>query len=79
MSYQIKNKYMKTSELIKEIERLPIRKRIYVIERTIHNIGKQEDLNMMTKAANTLLNDYKLDNELTAFATLDFEAFYEAR
>jgi len=70
---------MKTSEIIKEIERLPIRKRIYVIEKTIHNIGKQEDKDLLTKAANALYTDYKTDKELTAFTNLDFEEFYEAR
>lgn len=70
---------MKTSEIIKEIERLPIRKRMYVIEKAIHTIGKQEDESQMTKASNALVVDYKSDKELTAFTELDFEAFYEAR
>ena len=70
---------MKTSELIKEIERLPIRKRIYVIQRTIHTIAKQEDTTVMTNAVSALLEDYKSDKELTAFTKLDFETFYEAR
>jgi len=70
---------MKTSEIIKEIERLPIRKRMYVIEKIIHSIGKQEDKNLMTKAARVLSVDYNNDKELTAFTTLDYETFYEAR
>ncbi len=67
---------MKTSELIKEIERLPIRKRIYVIQRTIHSIAKQEDTSTMTNAVSALLEDYITDKELTAFTKLDFESFY---
>jgi hypothetical protein len=70
---------MKTSEIIKEIERLPIRKRIYVIEKTIHAIGKHEDNNLLSKAANALYADYSSDKELTAFTNLDFETFYETR
>ena len=70
---------MKASEIIKEIERLPIRKQMYVIEKIIHTIGKQEDKNMMTKAAKALYADYNTDKELTAFTELDFEGFYEAR
>jgi hypothetical protein len=70
---------MKTSELIKEIERLPVQKRILVIEKTIHTLRKQEDNNQMVKAANLLLSDYKTDSELTALTKLDFEDFYEAR
>ena len=69
---------MKASEIIKEIERLPIRERIYVIEKTIHTIGRQEDKDTMTKAAKALYADYNTDKELTAFTDLDFERFYEA-
>ena len=70
---------MRTIELIKEIQRLPMQKRIYVIERSIHSIRKQEDFSQMSKAANALLLDYKLDKELTAFTNLDYDNFYEAR
>lgn len=79
MFYQVKNKKMKTSELIREIERLPIRKRIYVIQRTIHTIAQQEDASLMSNAVSALLEDYKTDKELTAFTKLDFDSFYEAR
>lgn len=63
---------MRTLELIKEIKRLPVEKRIYVLEKTIHSIRKQEDTNQMSQAANLLLIDYKTDRELTAFANLDY-------
>ncbi len=58
---------MRTNEIIREIRRLPISKRIYVIEKTIHSIRTQEDKNVMREAADALFNDYKTDNELTAF------------
>lgn len=70
---------MRTLEIIKEIRRLPVEKRIYVIEKTIHSIRKQEETNQLGKAAEILLMDYKSDKELTAFANLDFEEFYEAK
>jgi len=70
---------MKTTEIIKEIQRLPIQKRIYVIEKAIRSIRKQEDSNQMKKAADTIYADYKSDKELTAFTDLDFEDFYETR
>jgi len=70
---------MRTLEIIKEIERLPMQKQIYVIEKTIHLIRKQEDINQMSKASNLLLSDYKSDRELTAFTNLDCDDFYEAR
>jgi hypothetical protein len=70
---------MRTKEIIKEIERLPIEKRILVIEKAIHSIRLKEDKNNMKKAASTLSHDYRTDKELTAFSDLDFENFYEAR
>lgn len=70
---------MRTNEIIKEIQRLPVQKRIYVIEKAIHSIRKQEDKNELKKAADKLLIDYESDKELTAFTNIDFEDFYEAR
>ncbi len=70
---------MRTNDLIREIQRLPISKRIYVVEKTIHLIRTQEDNNIMKKAADTLFSDYKTDKELTAFSNLDFEDFYETK
>jgi hypothetical protein len=70
---------MRTNDLIKEIQRLPIQKRIYVIEKTIHSIRKQEDTNQMKKAVDTLYADYASDKDLTAFTNLDFDDFYETR
>ena len=70
---------MRTNEIIKEIQRLPVHKRIYVIEKTIHSIRKQEDKNELKKAADNLLIDYESDKELTAFTNIDFEDIYEAR
>jgi hypothetical protein len=70
---------IRVMELIKEIQRLPIQKRIYVIEKTIRPIRNQEDTNQMSKAANELLPDYQSDKELTVFTNFDYPDFYEAR
>lgn len=70
---------MNTTELIKEIERLPVQKQIFVIEKTLHSIRQREDINQMNKAADMLLSDYKTDYELTSFTNLDYEDFYEPR
>jgi hypothetical protein len=70
---------MKTDEIIKEIEKLPVEKRILVIEKSIHSLRLEENKNQMKKAANTLLTEYKIDKELTSFTDLDFENFYETR
>lgn len=70
---------MKTKELILEIQKLPVQKRYYVIERSLHLLRKQEGNSQMEKAAAELYNDYKNDKELTAFTGIDFESFYETR
>ncbi|HAM98895.1 MAG TPA: hypothetical protein DCQ26_09835 [Marinilabiliales bacterium] len=70
---------MRTNEIIREIQRLPISKRIYVVEKTIHSIRSHEDKNVMKKAADALYVDYKTDNELTAFTNIDFVDFYETK
>ncbi len=70
---------MRTNDIIKEIQRLPISKRIYVIEKTIHSIRTQDDKKVMEKAADALYADYRTDNELTASPNLDFVDFYETK
>jgi hypothetical protein len=70
---------MRTTEIIKEIKRLPVSKRIYVVEKTIQSIRTQEDKNVMKKAADLLYSDYTSNEELTAFTNLDFVDFYEAK
>lgn len=70
---------MRTNEIIKEIKRLPLQKRIFVIEKTIHSIRKEEEKIEMKKAAESLYIDYKSDKELSAFTNIDFEDFYETR
>jgi len=70
---------MKTDELIKEIRKLPLTKRIYVIEEIIHSIREQEEKKQIKKAVDLLLEDYYSDEDLIEFTNLDFEDFYEAK
>lgn len=70
---------MGTKEIIKEIKKLSIQKRIFIIEKTLHSIRKQEETNQMKEAADELYSDYKSDKELTTFTDIDFEDFYETR
>ena len=70
---------MRTNEILNEIKRLPVKKRIYLIEKVIHSIRKQEDNDQMKKAVDDLYADYENDKELTAFTDIDFEDFYETR
>lgn len=70
---------MGTKEIINEIQKLPIEKRLLVVERTMQNIRKQKAIDQITTAAERLYEDYKTDSELTQFSNIDFEDFYEAR
>jgi len=70
---------METREIIKAIKKLPVSKRILIIEQTLKTIRENETGKQMEKAANTLLRDYESNRELTEFTALDYEAFYEAR
>ncbi len=70
---------MNTNEIIREIKRLPVSKRIYVVEKTMRSIRTQEDEDIMKKAADALYSDYKTNTELTVFTNLDFEGFYETK
>lgn len=70
---------MKTKELIRKIQQLSIHDRMYVIERSMYLLRKQEEAEQMMEAANVLREDYDSDKELTAFTDLDIEHFYEAR
>ena len=67
---------MRTHEIIKEIQRLPVQEQIYVVEKTIHSIRKQEDTKLLRKAAEVLCMDYNSDKELTGFTNIDYEDFY---
>jgi len=56
------------------IQRLPMHRRILVIEKTLHSIRKEENTKLLKKAASVLYIDYKTDKELTEFTNLDFIA-----
>jgi hypothetical protein len=70
---------MRTDEIIKEIQQLPLQKRIYVIEEIIRSIRRQSEKNQMEMAAESLYEDYRNDKNLTAFTDIDFENFYETK
>ncbi|HKK40351.1 MAG TPA: hypothetical protein VJ949_13095 [Cryomorphaceae bacterium] len=70
---------MGTNELISEIQRLPINKRMMVVELILKSIRQGELKKQMENAVDTLMDDYRSDKELTAFTKIDFENFYEAR
>ncbi len=70
---------MQTADLIQEIQQLSLIKKFYIVEEILKTIKKEELQNQMALAADVLYDDYANDKELTAFTSLDFENFYEAK
>jgi len=70
---------METREIIKAIQKLPVDKRILIIERTLQSIRVNDSKKQLESAAEFLYDDYKENEELIAFTALDQEAFYETR
>jgi len=70
---------MGTSEIITEINKLPVSQRLTLIELTIKKIREEEKKDHLKFAAEKLYSDYINDPELTIFSNLDQEDFYEAK
>lgn len=70
---------MSTKELIAEIERLPVTKRIHLLEETLRGLRMEQTRQAMSKAAKALEEVYRKGGELTSFTTIDLDTFYEAR
>ncbi len=70
---------MRTQELIREIQQLPVEKRMIIVERTLKSIRKSGLKKNIESAVNSLMDDYKTNKDLTFFTTLDFDNFYETK
>lgn len=70
---------METREILKAIKKLPVSKRMFIVERTLKTIIESETRKKMASAAESLIEDYKINNELIAFSQLDYENFYETK
>ena len=69
---------MSTKEILNSINQLPFNQSISLIEKALKTLHESEDT-QLEKAANSLLADYNNDSNLTAFTSIDFDKFYEAR
>jgi hypothetical protein len=69
---------METIEIIQEIDQLPVRQRMLIVEKIIRSI-REDEKTALEKAADYLYTDYKDDKNLTAFTVLDCENFYEPK
>jgi len=70
---------METKEIIREIKKLPLADRISIMEKTLKSVKDDSVRHPMDRASEILYNDYKNDKELTAFVSIDFDKFYEAK
>lgn len=69
---------MTTTAIIREINKLPVREQLLLVEKTLKTIRQQKE-HTMDSAVAALYDDYKSNQELTIFTKLDAEPFYEAR
>jgi hypothetical protein len=69
---------MEAIEIIQEIDQLPVRQRMLIVEKIIHSI-REEEKPSLEIASDHLYSDYKNDKNLTEFTALDCENFYETR
>lgn len=69
---------MTATTIIQELDRLPLKDKLLVIERTLRSIRIEREKNLKY-AVDSLYDDYKTDKELTVFTLLDKEPFYETR
>lgn len=70
---------MSTSELLKEIDQLPLNEKLSLLEKAIKDIIKHNYEQQMTLAAESLESEYNSTSTLLAFPTLDLENFYERK
>lgn len=68
-----------TIEIIKQIEQLPVEKRMLIIEKTLKSIREREIKGKMSRAVDELREEYITNKNLTAFTDIDFDNFYESR
>ncbi len=68
---------MEPATIMNQIYHLPIRDRMLIVERTIHSIRTER--NHTAKAVAMMADEYRTDDELTAFTALNLEDFYETR
>jgi hypothetical protein len=70
---------MNTSELVAQIDGLPLQEKYYVLEKIVQSLKKSEEHQVLKVAANELYSDYAANKELTVFTLIDCEDFYETR
>jgi hypothetical protein len=70
---------MSTLDILKEIDRLPLNEKLALLEKAFRDIVKNNYIQELSIAAESMENEYKTNPELTAFTSLDLEGFYETK
>lgn len=70
---------MSTSEILDKISRLTPAEKLFIIEKTVKDLLRENSAQQMTIAAEALETEYKTNPELTVFTSIDLEDFYEAK
>ncbi len=75
---------MNTVQIINAVKQLSLKEKLHIIELIFKEIHKEDmispqDEEKRREAAKLLLDDYKNDQELTAFTALDGDEYYEAK
>lgn len=70
---------MSTSEILDKISQLSPAEKLFITERTFKDLFRFNAVRQMTAATEALKNDYKTNQELTAFTSIDLENFYETK
>ncbi len=70
---------MNTTEIILEIQKLPIQERLLIVEKTIASIREMGDKKQMQLAVNEMKTEYLYDEAFILFTQQEFENIYETR
>jgi hypothetical protein len=70
---------MSTSEILQEINQLSHSEKLFVIEKILKDLSKNSFSQQITIASEALESEYRSNQELTAFSTIDWDDFYEAK
>ncbi|MDR3301850.1 MAG: hypothetical protein LBT01_04870 [Spirochaetaceae bacterium] len=68
---------METTQIVREINSLPLLQKMLVVEKVIYAIRKEEEKLSLEEGMDSLYDDYMNDKDLTAFAVLDSEGSSE--
>lgn len=70
---------MSTAEILNKINQLSPAEKLFIVEKTFKDLLHSNAIQQLTVAAEALEIEYRTNQELTAFSSIDFEDFYEAK